>query len=97
MPSGKIKFKGEEFSKLQWKLLEALEPGWISIKKRGAFHGLTINGMVRRGYVEVREYPEAFLIRLTKAGIEVRNQIHIREARAHEYRIRQHIRKVNYP
>jgi hypothetical protein len=77
---------GTEIKKAQWDVLDLLEPGWL-ILDRGAFHYNTRNALVNKGWIEVRLYETHMMARLTLAGREIRDRIHIRQAHREERRL----------
>jgi len=74
-------YQGLVIHERQWIVLNALEPGWMFIDK-AAFHGTTIRSLVSKGWISIRQFPDYYMMRLTKFGIEIRNGILIRHARA---------------
>jgi len=75
--------RGIEIQVVQWEVLQLLEPGWLFLTKR-AFHHNTRAGLVRRGWIEVKLFEGYMMVRLTPVGRELRDLIHIRNARRRE-------------
>jgi hypothetical protein len=75
-----IRLHGLNIERLQWRVLELLEPGWLIVDK-GAFHYHTRRAMVRKGWIEVRVYETHMLARLTPAGREIRDRVDVMMAR----------------
>lgn len=80
-PRWQFSFKGELIClyKAQWEALLLLGPQWLLIK-RSAILLATRTALLKRGWAEFKPVAGHLMGRLTRAGLSVRDSVHIREA-----------------
>lgn len=64
----------------QWDVLQLLEPGYILVSWRFC-HYHTRNALVRKSWIDVQKREGFLMVRLTKAGMEIRDMIYAVHAR----------------
>jgi hypothetical protein len=64
-----------EIEAAQWEAVEELSPGW-QVFPRKHWHQTTRASLVRRGWVEVRDYGFFFMARLSFAGRVLRDEFY---------------------
>lgn len=67
---------GAYITKPQWKALQLLGPAWMLVRRGFCHHG-TRTSMLKHGWIEIKDREKYFVVRLTKAGLEVRNKMMI--------------------
>lgn len=69
-------------SESQRRVLDALEPGWLSVR-RGALNAISIIVLIREGLIEEKDYLSIHdrVLRLTPKGLIIRNVLEGRSAR----------------
>jgi hypothetical protein len=75
------RFKDLEVTIPQWRMLELFAPIW-DYYKADVCHFNTRIGLERRGWAEFKWVQGVLMARLTPAGMEIRDAIHTRRARA---------------
>lgn len=60
--------------------MSTLEPGFLFVRKDWHTQGVWAS-LERKGWIEIRRREQYLLVRLTKAGIEVRDRVMARDAR----------------
>jgi hypothetical protein len=61
-------------------MLELVGPNWLMLK-RSAIDWRTRYAAVQKGWLEVRMREDYMMVRLTKAGVAVRDGVHVMRAR----------------
>lgn len=82
----RFRIAGTDIYEAQWAVLELLEPGWLLLS-RTFCHYHTRHSLVNRGWVEVRDRGDYLMVRLTKAGRQVRDAVYVKQARVADRRL----------
>jgi hypothetical protein len=76
----RIQCVGDQLYPKQWAAMELLEPGWLMLK-HSCISSRTRTSLLKRGWIEVLDYPNYMRVRLTEKGINFRNRIYTHLAR----------------
>lgn len=86
-----VHFRTTSITDRQWEVLSTLEPSFLFVRKDWQPKGVWA-ALERKAWIEIRRREKYFLVRLTNAGIEVRDRVMARDARRRSNRLWGHRR-----